>query len=85
MYVIGIEKISSSITSVNLHDIADLFNISENELSRPIDGAIDLLLGVRYAGYHPVRCDHRGHLLLLQKVWKDISRHSSSNSGKYSY
>ena len=66
MYVIGIDKISSSITPVNIQNIAKLFNISTSEISRPTEGEIDLLLGVRYAGYHPVRCDHRGHLLLLQ-------------------
>ena len=66
MQVIGIEKISSSISSINTPEIANLFQISVEDISRPTEGEIELLLGVRYAGFHPVRCDHRGHLLLLK-------------------
>ena len=66
MQVIGIEKISSDIGSFDAKEVSQLFKIDQNTISRPNGGEIDLLLGVRYAGYHPVRCDARGHLLLLQ-------------------
>ena len=64
--VIGIEKISSIIGSIEMSAVATLFGLSESKLNRPNSGEIGLLLGVRYAGFHPVRCDSRDHLLLLQ-------------------
>ena len=66
MQVIVMEKMTSSISSINTHHIAYMFQISAEDISRPTEGEIELLLGVRYAGFHPVRCDHRGHLLLLR-------------------
>ena len=64
--VIGIEKISSNIGSIDRNKVAKLFNISESEINRPINGEIELLLGVRYAGFHPVRISSKDHLLLLR-------------------
>ena len=64
--VTGIEKISSIIGSIDMSAVATLFGLSESKLNRPNSGEIGLLLGVRYAGFHPVRCDSRDHLLLLQ-------------------
>ena len=63
--VLGIERISSTINAVNIEDIACLFHVNAREIGRPLQGSIDLLLGVQYAAYHPVRQDSKGHLLLL--------------------
>ena len=64
--VLGIERISSDISSINVNEIANLFSINSDVIGRPMKGSIDLLIGVQYAGYHPVRQASKGHLLLLK-------------------
>ena len=64
--VLAIEKISSSISAVNIQDIASLFSVDSDSIKRPSSGEIDVLVGVQYAAYHPVRIEAKGHLLLLQ-------------------
>ena len=82
MQVIGIEKISSSISSINTQEIANLFQITVEDISRPTDGEIELLLGVRYAGFHPVRCDHRAICYYSRTDLENVRMYSPSYKGK---
>ena len=66
MYMIGIEKISSDIESIDIDKVAKLLSVPEGSIDRPMHGEIELLIGVRYAGYHPCRISAKGHLLLLE-------------------
>ena len=64
--VYGIDKITSDIQSVNVDDIAHYFeNVSPDEIKRP-SGAVDVLIGYRYAGYHPKPEQKSDHMLLLK-------------------
>ena len=40
-------------------------NTKKEEISRP-SGEIDVLIGFEYAGYHPVREQSSGHLLVMR-------------------
>lgn len=70
--VFGIEKISSPITTINLSQIAKLLEINASEIQRPDEGEIDILIGMQYAGFHPVRVNSKGHLLVLQNRFGSI-------------
>ena len=64
--VYGIDKITSDIQSINIDGIVQLFkNVSKEEIVRPT-GAIDVLIGYEYAGFHPEREQNSEHLLLLK-------------------
>ena len=64
--VYGIDKITTDIQSVNIDDIVHYFkNVSPDEIKRP-SGAVDVLIGYRYAGYHPEPERKLDHLLLLK-------------------
>ncbi|XP_068742221.1 uncharacterized protein [Montipora capricornis] len=53
--VYGIDKITSDIQSINIDGIVQLFkNVSKEEIVRPT-GAIDVLIGYEYAGFHYMR------------------------------
>ena len=67
--VFGIEKISSSINRINLEEVAQMFNIPANEISRPQSGEVDILIGMQYAAFHPVRYAANGHLLLMKNQY----------------
>ena len=65
LQVYGINQISTSIERVIVDSVVKLFpNISCEDVARPV-GEIDVLVGLEYAGFHPVREDNVGHLLLL--------------------
>ena len=55
MEVFGIERISSEINEVDMELIAQLLCINRSDISRPQEGEIDLLVGMQYAGFHPVK------------------------------
>ena len=64
--VYGIDKITSDIQSINIDGIVQLFkNVSKEEIVHP-SGAIDVLIGYEYAGFHPEREQTSEHLLLLK-------------------
>ena len=53
--VYGIDKITSDIQSINIDGVVQLFkNVSKEEIVRPT-GAINVLIGYEYAGFHPER------------------------------
>ena len=63
--VYGIDRMTD-IESVNTGDVIHLFeNIVPVEIRRPA-GAVDVLIGYGYAGYHPEPEQRSGHLLLLK-------------------
>ena len=65
--VLGIDSISTDICEVKMDDIPALFDcISVSDLDRPNEGQIDCLIGYQYAGFHPVRKQAAGHLLILE-------------------
>ena len=65
--VLGIEHISSSVESVNLKGVVSLFTeYGAMNVDRPDSGSVDLLIGYSYAGYHPVKVENNGHLLLME-------------------
>ena len=65
--VLGIDSISTDICEVKVDDIPALFDcISMSDLDRPNEGQIDCLIGYQYAGFHPVRKQAAGHLLILE-------------------
>ena len=64
--VLGIEKISSGIKQIDGQEITKLFGIESSQLNRPNYGEIDVLLGLQQFGFHPVKIDNRGHLLLME-------------------
>ena len=72
--VIGLDRISSSIESVNMSSIIELFKgrdssrrtLDESDVDRPTEGEVDCLIGYEVAGLHPVRIASANHLLLLE-------------------
>ena len=64
--VYGIDKFTSDIQSINIDGVVQLFkNVSKEEIVCPT-GAIDVLVGYEYAGFHPEREQNSEHLLLLK-------------------
>ena len=62
----GIEAISSELCPINIQPALDLFkNVTRSEVHRP-SGKVDLLIGMDYAGFHPVTETSRNHLLLMK-------------------
>ena len=62
----GIERISTELESIDLKGVSQLFKgISLKELQRPT-GEIDILIGFEYAGFHPLRRQSNGHLVVMQ-------------------
>ena len=63
--VYGIGKISTEVRSIDVQGVIKLFiDVRKEEILRP-DGEIDVLIGFEYAGYHPVREQSSGHLLVM--------------------
>ncbi|KAJ8033541.1 hypothetical protein HOLleu_23814 [Holothuria leucospilota] len=62
----GIECLTAKVANKDLTHLAKLFRgVSAEEVSRP-SGEVDLLVGFEYAGYHPVKAQACGHLVLLE-------------------
>ena len=65
--VLDIDSISTDICEIKMDDIPALFDcISVSDLDHPNEGQIDCLIGYQYAGFHPVRKQAAGHLLILE-------------------
>ena len=68
--VLGIDRISTDIESVNIDGVRGLFQKSgAAEVDRPDSGPVDLLIGFSYAAYHPVKVESNGHLLLMENMF----------------
>ena len=61
-----VEKISSQINQIDKSIINSLFPQSRDRIQFPREGAIDLLIGMRYAAFQPVRVEAKGHLLTME-------------------
>ena len=70
--VLGIEKISTNINEINFQVISKLFNTKLNIARRRSGKEIDVLIGMQYAGFHPVRQEANGHLLLLENQFGQV-------------
>ena len=70
--VLGIEKISTDINEINFQVISKLFKTKLNLARHRSGKEIDVLIGMQYAGYHPVRLEANGHLLLLQNQFGQV-------------
>ena len=65
--VIGIDLISTEFNKIDISAVGNTFKtINIDEINRPQGGQIDMLIGIQYAAYHPIYCEARDHLLLLQ-------------------
>ena len=63
--VYGIDKISTEVRSIDVQGVIKLLiDVRKEEILRP-DGEIDVLIDFEYAGYHPVREQSFGHLLMM--------------------
>ena len=63
--VYGINQISTEVKEMNVEGVLHLFDdLTAVDVKRPI-GEIIVLIGFEYAGFHPVREQFSGHLLLL--------------------
>ena len=67
--VLGIDVISNSKSKVNMEikEAVKLFPWTDKcRIKCPVAGAIDILIGFDYAGYHPQRIESIQHLVLLE-------------------
>ena len=62
---LGIEKISTAVNKVTYNGLEKLFSVTLAQMQRPV-GEVNLLIGMQYAAFHPVRVESSGHLLLLR-------------------
>ena len=71
--VFAIETISSDIESVNLTEVKKMFTSKEaSGVERPKSGSVDLLIGFRYAAFHPTKVEEVGHLLLMKNRFGEL-------------
>ena len=77
-----IEKISSQINHIDRSIVEKLFPELCSMITYPSEGAIDLLIGMRYAGYQPVNVKAHEHLLAMQNRFGTLVAgwHQSFNS-----
>ena len=64
--MLGIDKISSKIASIDCKEVAKLFQLDSKVVNRPNIGEIDMLIGLQQFAYHPVKIREAGHLLLMK-------------------
>ena len=62
----GIQKISSQVERVNYETIAEILGVKPCDVSRPIRGEIEILIGQQAASLHPVRVKAVGNLILMK-------------------
>ena len=67
--VLGMEKISTCINEINFQRISKLFRTQLKSAKQKESEEIDVLISLQYAGYHPVRKEVKGHLLLLENQY----------------
>ncbi len=68
---IGIDRISSPINRVNKQEISRIFQVDESTINRPVEGEVDMLIGLQYAAFHPVPLRTEGHLILYRNRFGD--------------
>ena len=70
--VYGMEKISTCVNEIDFQRISKLFNANLKLTKRKSGKEIDVLIGMQYAAYHPVRKEANGHLLLLENQFGQV-------------
>ena len=67
--VYGIDNITNEISDIKVEKIIHLFNnINKSEIERP-SGRIDVLIGMEYAAWHPMKEQSCEHLLIYKNVF----------------
>ena len=66
------EKISTCINEINFQRISKLFRTQLKSAKQRESEEIDVLISLQLAGYHPVRKEVKGHLLLLENQYGQI-------------
>ena len=66
------EKISTCVNEIDFHRISKLFNANLKLTKRKSGKEIDVLIGMQYAAYHPVRKEANGHLLLFENQFGQV-------------
>ena len=66
--VYGIEEISKSAGIIDIVEIATAMfpYIDNTRIQNPLKGDTDILIGMQYAAFHPIRIDNCDHLLLSE-------------------
>ena len=64
--VVEIEKISSQVSKSNIALVKEMFPKYSAKIHQPLEGEVDLLIGMQYAAFQPVSIDSREHLLLMK-------------------
>ena len=77
-----VDKISSQINQVDRSTVEKLFPEFHSMIQYPLEGPIDLLIGMRYGGYQPVCIKAHNHLLTMQNRFGTLVAgwHESFNS-----
>ena len=70
--VLGMEKISTCSNEINLKRMSMLFRTQLKSAKRRDSEEIDVLIGMQYAGYNPVRKEANGHLLLVENQYGQV-------------
>ena len=79
----GIDNITNAISHVEVDELVHLFNnINKRDVQRP-EGEVDILVGLEYAAWHPVREQSYEHLLIYGNVFGKClgGHHPSLNEG----
>ena len=66
----GIQKISSQVERVSYETIAEILGVKPCDVSRPIRGEIEILIGQQAASLHPVRVKAVGNLILMKNEFR---------------
>ena len=66
LYVIEVDRISSQVNCLDKSFAENFFSAYSQQISYPLQGEIDILVGMQYAAYQPVIIDSREQLVLLR-------------------
>ena len=80
LYVIEVDRISSQVNSLDKSLAKKFFPAFSEQISYPVRGEIDILVGMQYAAYQPAIIDSHEHLVLLRNRFGVIMAGSHSDS-----
>ena len=68
IWAVGLESITDEIEHCNLKPLEDQFPQVDRQLLRRPTGAVDILIGMDYRGYHPVEHSTKEHLRVTKSL-----------------
>ena len=80
LYVVEVDRISSQINALVQSLAERFFPAYSTQISFPLKGEIDILIGMQYAACQPVMIDSHEHLVLLKNRFGIIMAGSHSSS-----